>query len=108
MQFVLGQLYSGKLLKMDAFSGWLEQHVVRKRGKVLVLFFSNCCCGVFYFFIFLNYYFFVFCPFRATPTAYGGSRDRTQVLMDTSGVCSPLSHDGKASNCWVLCRFPDW
>ena len=30
------------------------------------------------------------------------ARDRTCILMDTSGVCQPLSHDGNTRS-WIFC-----
>ena len=43
----------------------------------------------------LNYYFFfVFCFFRAAPTACGGSQARGQIGLVTLGLCHNHSHAG--------------
>ena len=63
--------------------------------------------------------------FRAAPAAYGSSqargriraaaaaytteiasskaRDQTRILMDTSQVCNPLSHNGNSCSCPFIC-----
>ena len=39
------------------------------------------------FFLFFIYLFFVFCPCRATPTAYGGSQSRVLIRAVAAGLC---------------------
>ena len=43
------------------------------------------------FYLFLLYFIFVFCPFRATPVAYGGSQARGLMGTVAAGLCQSHS-----------------
>ena len=45
-----------------------------------------------YCFFFLSFFFSVFCLFRATPTAYGGSQARGPIRATAAGLCQSHSN----------------
>ena len=52
-------------------------------------------------FIYLFIYFLVFCPFRAAPTAYGGSLARGRIRTAATSLCQSHSNARSPDLSWV-------